>query len=102
VPRSVDFPRTKRCCKSSSFDSLSPSNYTLTGQAHNRNLAYLCGIHKGDMEIPTEELGLDPGIEHAVRVLRDAGVETTESCQGGGAHLPRAYREILRELLGGF
>ena len=29
---------------------------------------------------------LDPGIEHAVRALADAGVETFESCQGGEGH----------------
>jgi hypothetical protein len=29
---------------------------------------------------------LDDGIEHEVRVLRENGVETTESCQGGQGH----------------
>lgn len=29
---------------------------------------------------------LDPGIAEAVRVLRDAGVETFESCEGGRGH----------------
>src|SRR3954454_24833424 len=29
---------------------------------------------------------LDPGIEDAVRVLRAAGIETFESCQGGPGH----------------
>lgn len=29
---------------------------------------------------------LDPGIADAVRVLRDAGVETFESCEGGSGH----------------
>lgn len=33
-----------------------------------------------------EDLGLDPGIENAVRVLREADVETFESCQGGEGH----------------
>jgi len=33
-----------------------------------------------------EELGLDPGISDAVRVLREADVETYESCQGGEGH----------------
>jgi hypothetical protein len=33
-------------------------------------------------EIP----GLDPAIAGAVKVLRDAGVPTYESCQGGGGH----------------
>jgi len=37
-----------------------------------------------------DELGLDSGITHAVRVLRGAGVETYESCQGGKGH---AYPE---------
>jgi hypothetical protein len=30
--------------------------------------------------------GLDTGIEAAVRVLRDAGVPTYESCEGGDGH----------------
>ncbi len=38
------------------------------------------------MYITVEELGLDSGIAHAVRVLRDAGVETFESCEGGADH----------------
>ena len=29
---------------------------------------------------------LDPGIRHAVLVLRSAGVETFESCEGGPGH----------------
>jgi hypothetical protein len=29
---------------------------------------------------------LDPGIAAAVRVLRDAGIETYESCEGGPGH----------------
>jgi hypothetical protein len=29
---------------------------------------------------------LDPGIRNAVMALRDAGVETYESCQGGSGH----------------
>ena len=33
-----------------------------------------------------EDLGLDPGIAEAVAVLRDAGVETFESCEGGEGH----------------
>ena len=40
--------------------------------------------------IVTEALGLDPGIAEAVAVLRGAGVETFESCQGGEGH---AYPE---------
>ena len=32
------------------------------------------------------ESPLDPGIIQAVRVLRDAGVETYESCEGGEGH----------------
>jgi hypothetical protein len=31
-------------------------------------------------------VGLDAGIAEAVRRLRDAGVETFESCQGGHGH----------------
>lgn len=30
--------------------------------------------------------GLDPGIEHEVTILRQGGVETYESCQGGDGH----------------
>ena len=33
-----------------------------------------------------EDLGLDPGIVDFVRVLQEAGIETTESCQGGEGH----------------
>jgi hypothetical protein len=33
-----------------------------------------------------EDLGLDHGITNAVRVLRDADVETFESCEGGEGH----------------
>jgi hypothetical protein len=29
---------------------------------------------------------IDPGIVGAVRVLRDAGIETFESCEGGESH----------------
>ena len=36
--------------------------------------------------IVTEALGLDPGIAGAVAVLREAGVETFESCEGGHGH----------------
>lgn len=34
-----------------------------------------------------EDLGLDSGICHAVEILRSAGVETFESCQGGEGHV---------------
>lgn len=34
----------------------------------------------------TFEYPLDDGIAHAVMVLRDAGVETFESCEGGDGH----------------
>lgn len=37
-------------------------------------------IENGDIE------GLDAGIAHAVGVLRRAGVETFESCEGGTGH----------------
>ena len=37
--------------------------------------------------LPTPDgFGLDPGIELAVRTLRDNGVETFESCEGGAGH----------------
>lgn len=29
---------------------------------------------------------LDPGIERAVKILREAGIETYESCEGGNGH----------------
>ena len=35
---------------------------------------------------PEIDMALDPGIRRAVLVLRSAGVETFESCQGGGGH----------------
>ena len=38
------------------------------------------------MDTRIEDFGLDPGIAGAVKVLREAGVETTESCEGGGGH----------------
>jgi hypothetical protein len=53
--------------------------------------------------------GLDPGIELAVRVLMEAGVETFESCEGGAAAsnamdlfaaLETALRKVCRPLLG--
>lgn len=33
------------------------------------------------------DLPLDEGIAKAVHVLREAGIETTESCQGGAGHV---------------
>jgi hypothetical protein len=41
---------------------------------------------------------LDPGIVEAVRVLRDAGIETFESCEGGPGH---AYPEPTVRFYGG-
>ena len=38
------------------------------------------------MTMPSELDGIDPGIKAAVRVLRRAGVETYESCEGGPGH----------------
>ena len=35
---------------------------------------------------PEVDLPLDPGIRHAVLVLRSRGIETFESCQGGPGH----------------
>lgn len=40
--------------------------------------------------IPDEDQQLDPGIRQAVMILRQGGVETFESCQGGNGH---SYRE---------
>ena len=37
-------------------------------------------------DIPIADLGLDPGIRDAVEILRNAGVETFESCEGGKGH----------------
>jgi hypothetical protein len=42
------------------------------------------------VDVTIEDLGLDQGIRDAVRVLRDADVETFESCEGGEGH---AYPE---------
>jgi hypothetical protein len=42
-----------------------------------------------DKTLPVEcdfEPPLDPGIAEAVRVLREAGIETFESCEGGPGH----------------
>lgn len=39
--------------------------------------------HEPDPDFGTP---LDPGIERAVRLLREAGVETFESCEGGTGH----------------
>src|SRR5213596_2261388 len=41
---------------------------------------------------------VDPGIRAAVRVLREAGVETFESCEGGEGH---AYTEPTVRFSGG-
>jgi hypothetical protein len=35
---------------------------------------------------PAVDMELDPGIRRAVLILRSAGVETFESCEGGGGH----------------
>ena len=37
-----------------------------------------------DVDLLLEEI--DPGIRHEVAILRGAGVETFESCQGGEGH----------------
>jgi len=39
-----------------------------------------------DDYIATEDTGLDPGIRKAVLLLRQGGIETFESCQGGPGH----------------
>src|SRR5689334_7287968 len=44
----------------------------------------------GDIGHPFEPGKIDVGIEKAVRVLNDAGIETYESCEGGAGH---AYSE---------
>ena len=35
---------------------------------------------------PVVDLELDPGIRHAVLVLRSGGIDTFESCEGGQGH----------------
>ncbi|HXI15942.1 MAG TPA: hypothetical protein VNM48_06190 [Chloroflexota bacterium] len=35
---------------------------------------------------PPRDTGLDPGIQRVVEVLRAAGLDTFESCQGGAGH----------------
>jgi hypothetical protein len=49
---------------------------------------------------PTEQFDppLDPGIHAAVVALREGGIETFESCQGGDGH---AYREPTVRFHGG-
>ena len=44
------------------------------------------------------DLPLDPGIRRAVLILRQAGIETFESCQGGDGH---ARREPVVKFSGG-
>jgi hypothetical protein len=55
------------------------------------------------VEATIEDLGLDRGIADAVRVLRDAGVETFESCQGGEGHaFPEPTVRFCGEVSEGF
>jgi hypothetical protein len=49
--------------------------------------------HGLDLDMP-----LDAGIAHAVHVLRAAGIETIESCQGGDGH---PFPEPTVRLVGG-
>lgn len=42
-----------------------------------------------------DPLSLDPGIREAVRRLRDAQVETFESCEGGPGHTFRAFAAVF-------
>lgn len=39
-----------------------------------------------DRFAPATDLDLDPGIRRAVLILRSAGIETFESCEGGMGH----------------
>lgn len=39
-----------------------------------------------DLVEDTRALPLDPGIERAVHLLREVGIETFESCEGGEGH----------------
>jgi len=38
------------------------------------------------LHTPVDWSKIDPGIEYELRILRDNGIETTESCQGGQGH----------------
>lgn len=53
----------------------------------------LLHCHGLDLDMP-----LDPGIARAVHVLRAAGIETIESCQGGEGH---PFPEPTVRLVGG-
>ena len=46
-----------------------------------------------------EDLGLDPGIARVVMTLREHGIETMQSCEGGEGH---AYAEPTVEFGGGY
>lgn len=48
----------------------------------------MAGMMDGRLEAfaPAVDMELDPGIRHAVLILRSQGVETFESCQGGDGH----------------
>jgi hypothetical protein len=48
---------------------------------------------------PEVDLPLDPGIRRAVLILRSAGIETFESCEGGLGH---AYPEPTIRFDGGY
>lgn len=48
--------------------------------------------------IKSFEDSLDPGIKNAVRILREAGIETFESCEGGSEH---AFPEATIRFNGG-
>lgn len=51
-------------------------------------LSPVAAREKAELEtfIPDTDLPLDPGIKWAVAILRRAGVETFESCEGGADH----------------
>jgi hypothetical protein len=54
---------------------------------HGESAVYL-GMPRDDLEAfaPAVDLELDPGIRRYVLILRQAGIETFESCQGGVGH----------------
>jgi hypothetical protein len=54
-------------------------------------------IPRWGFDFDTDYPDLDPGIRLAVKTLREAGVETFESCQGGAGH---AYPEPTVRFLG--
>lgn len=51
-----------------------------------KNLGYQAEMGDRAVASPEYSMPLDPGIAYAVEALREAGVETFESCEGGPGH----------------